>query len=145
MQTQIRTATQADEAEVYRLICILEDTALDRAAFADIYREQLADPSHHIILVGQAEVGLCAVLHLRCEGQLHHAAKTAELLEFCVDPARRGQGTGGQLFRAACEAARRAGCVQVNLVSNVSRTAAHRFYERQGMVHSHAGFTLDLG
>jgi hypothetical protein len=33
-----------------------------------------------------------------------------------------------------------AGCYRVQLTSNKSRTAAHRFYERHGFAATHEGF-----
>ena len=56
----------------------------------------------------------------------------------------RGSGVGEQMVRHAIEVARAAKCGLVQLTSDVSRTDAHRFYERLGFVASHVGFKLAL-
>ncbi|HHZ08231.1 MAG TPA: GNAT family N-acetyltransferase [Rhizobiales bacterium] len=56
----------------------------------------------------------------------------------------RGRGIGAAMMRFAIERAREAGARQVQLTSNNSRIAAHRFYERLGFARSHAGFKLKL-
>lgn len=45
----------------------------------------------------------------------------------------RSSGYGGELFDWITDLARRKGCAQLRLVSNVTRFGAHRFYLRKGM------------
>lgn len=56
----------------------------------------------------------------------------------------RGKGIGEAMMRFAIERAKEGGARQVQLMSNNSRVAAHRFYERLGFARSHAGFKLKL-
>lgn len=49
-----------------------------------------------------------------------------------MDDAQRSGGIGAALLLAAEAFAREQGCAQLELSSNVARTRAHRFYERQG-------------
>lgn len=56
----------------------------------------------------------------------------------------RSRGIGERMMRHAIERAREAGAAKVQLASNATRTAAHRFYERLGFVHSHFGFHMPL-
>ncbi len=56
----------------------------------------------------------------------------------------RGCGIGAAMMEFAVDRARQAGCRLVQLMSNRARTDAHRFYERLGFVHSHAGFKMKL-
>ena len=56
----------------------------------------------------------------------------------------RGRGIGEAMMRFALERASEAGARQVQLMSNNSRVAAHRFYERLGFARSHVGFKLKL-
>lgn len=56
----------------------------------------------------------------------------------------RGRGIGARMMRHAIERAREEGAAKVQLSSNATRTAAHRFYERLGFVRSHFGFHMPL-
>ena len=56
----------------------------------------------------------------------------------------RDKGLGRMFVEWAIEECRRRGCVLVQLTSDRSRGDAHRFYERLGFVHSHAGLKLTL-
>jgi len=56
----------------------------------------------------------------------------------------RGQGIGEAMMRFAIARAQETGCRQVQLTSNMARTAAHRFYARLGFTQSHAGFKMKL-
>ena len=140
----IRTAVPADCGEVYRLICILEETSLPRPAFDAVWEAQRAQPERYRCLVCEEDGKLLSVLSMRMEQQLHHAARIAESMEFAVDPACRSRGIGKEMFARACADARAAGCVQIELATNQRRTGAHHFYAREGMRCSHYSFTLPL-
>jgi ribosomal protein S18 acetylase RimI-like enzyme len=56
----------------------------------------------------------------------------------------RGRGIGEAMVRWAIGESRRRGCALVQLTTDVSRTDAHRFYERLGFVPSHVGLKLAL-
>lgn len=49
-------------------------------------------------MIGEIEGRTVAFLHLRVEGQLHHAAKIAEILEFDVERSHRGRNLGQQFL-----------------------------------------------
>ncbi|MGW4033722.1 N-acetyltransferase family protein [Streptomyces sp. NPDC004838] len=56
----------------------------------------------------------------------------------------RGSGLGTRLIEWAIEESRHRNCDLVQLTSDASRTAAHRFYEKLGFEASHIGFKLHL-
>jgi GNAT superfamily N-acetyltransferase len=56
----------------------------------------------------------------------------------------RGSGLGTAIMEWAIDESRRRGCTLVQLTSDISRTEAHRFYERLGFIPSHTGFKLKL-
>jgi GNAT superfamily N-acetyltransferase len=56
----------------------------------------------------------------------------------------RGRGEGERFVRWAVAQCRDAGCGTVQLVSEGSRTAAHRFWQKCGFVPSHVGFKMRL-
>lgn len=56
----------------------------------------------------------------------------------------RALGHGAAMIEWAVREARRRGCAIVQLTTDKSRTAAHRFYLRLGFVASHEGMKLRL-
>ena len=152
-----RKATQADEGQVYALICDMEQKELPREAFAAIFARQLED-EHYCCLVcelDQPESGqsgqqpdrqpeLAGVLNLRLEDQLHHAGRIAEIMEFAVAASCRSGGLGRLLFARACDLAREQGCTQIEVACNQLRTRTHGFYLKQGMHNFHFKFSKSL-
>ena len=61
-----------------------------------------------------------------------------------VDERLRGNGLGSAMMEWAIAEGRRRGAALVQLTSDRSRDAAHRFYERLGFTASHVGFKLML-
>lgn len=53
-----------------------------------------------------------------------------------IDAAPEGEGIGTALLEAACEAARAAGCLHVELITTNDNLRALRFYQRRGFVLS---------
>ena len=139
----IREATAADVETVYALICELEQCELSRQGFQRAFDLQRSDERYRCLL---AEEGACALamLNMRMEWQLHHAARIAEVMELVVVPAARSKGVGKRLLDAARNIARAEGCAQIELESNRRRLDAHRFYLREQMMQSHVGFTQPL-
>jgi GNAT superfamily N-acetyltransferase len=69
---------------------------------------------------------------------IYHCVETdirAELSGFVVHERQRSQGIGQRLLERAEEWAREKGCGGIGLRSNVIRSRAHAFYERQGYEH----------
>lgn len=144
----IREARFEDCEGIWHLVCTLEETELDHDAFAEVFAEQQRDGRHVTLVwtedVTGADAPIQALMNMRIEVQLHHAAKIAEVQELVVDPTLRGRGVGKELLAAARKTAREADCVRIELVTNQRRHGAHRFYEREGMHQTHYGYTLDL-
>ncbi|HSO05924.1 MAG TPA: GNAT family N-acetyltransferase [Pelomicrobium sp.] len=64
--------------------------------------------------------------------------------DLVTDEARRSGGVGGALLDRLEAEARRRGCTVLVLDSGTQRTAAHRFYFRQGMVITSFNFKKRL-
>ena len=160
----IRPAVAGDFAPIYDMVCDMEQHRLPLDDVERIFLRELNDPDHRFLvavhdwgrvhsmhdtvhgmnpspIMHEEPIG---VLHLRMEEQLHHAARVAEIMELAVAPGHRDAGTGSQLFQAACDLARKEGCIQIEVACNQLRHDAHRFYERQGMHNFHYKFSLSL-
>lgn len=57
---------------------------------------------------------------------------------------KRGEGIGEAMVRHAIAEGRTRGARLVQLMTNASRTDAHRFYERLGFSPSHVGYKIKL-
>jgi GNAT superfamily N-acetyltransferase len=70
--------------------------------------------------------------------------KYLEIEDLVAKSGERSKGYGGELFDWLVEHARENNCLQVRLVSRVSRLDAHRFYLRKGMNLEAHYFSLNL-
>ena len=139
----IRFANINDRSDIYRLICLLENTELNQERFDVILNTEL-NSDDFLILVYEEEDGICGVMEMRMTDQLHHAGRIAEIMSLYVESDRRSKSIGKQLFQEAVRYAEKAGCIQMELNSSTWRTDAHRFYEREGMNKDHFNFTMKL-
>lgn len=136
----IRRAEEGDLEACWRLVCALEERELPEKEFAEIYRDVRKDPDHLVLL--EEEGGqVRGMIHARIEAQLHHAGKTAEILELVVEEGSRKKGIGARLFRAVREWAKESGCLQLEVSSHARRKGAHAFYERMGLKKDHVTLT----
>jgi len=77
-------------------------------------------------------------------GLSRRGALRAQIEAVRVHEAYRGRGLGAAVITWAIDEARRRHCALVQLTTDKSRTAAHRFYERLGFAASHEGMKLSL-
>lgn len=70
--------------------------------------------------------------------------KYLEIEDLVAKGGERSKGYGGELFDWLVAHARENNCLQVRLVSRVSRLDAHRFYLRKGMSLEAHYFSLNL-
>lgn len=139
----IRPAAACDAASVYKLLCQLEDTRFDRAAFDARFAWQLESPAFcGYVLVDEDKV--VGFINVRVERQLHHERPVAEICELVVDAGSRGSGRGMQLFEEAVAHARACGCEGIEVTSSDRRVRAHRFYEARGMERTHVKLAMGL-
>jgi len=138
-----RRSILADCESIYKLICQLENTVLPYEGFEKTYFEQLHS-GKYISLVYESEGAVKAFINVRCENQLHHAGKIAEIMEFIVSPECRHSGLGAKMFGEAARLAKEEGCSQIEVACNQLRRDTHRFYERAGMNNFHFKFSMPL-
>lgn len=135
----IRKATLVDKEGIYRLMIELEEEELDKKAFSEIYKSNIANPQV-VYLVYEEEERLLGFISIHIQKLLHHVATIAEVQELIVNESLRGKGIGRRLFDEAKNVAKANGCLQLEVCCNQKRKASHLFYEAQGMKNSHYKF-----
>jgi GNAT superfamily N-acetyltransferase len=148
------TVRRAAEADVPAIVGLLADDELGAAreagdgdpgpylrAFAAID----ADPNQLLVVVTAQDGDVAATMQLTfLPGLSRHGALRAQIEAVRVGAAYRSHGLGQAMFTWAIAEARRRGAILVQLTSDKSRTAAHRFYDRLGFTPSHEGYKLYL-
>lgn len=130
---KIRRAKRSDAARLAELSGELGYPAKP----AEIARRlrQIKPPSQHAVLV--AESAKCRVigwLHVSVQPLLETDLR-AEVNGLVVADGERSRGAGRLLLEAAEEWARKRGCRNMSVRSNVIRERAHQFYTRNGYEH----------
>ena len=113
-------------------------------AYLSAFDEVAASP-HNRLFVAELDGAVVGTLQVTLiPGLVNRGRKRAKLESVHVDPAQRSRGIGAVMVAFAVDFARRNGVGLVELTSNKSREAAHRFYRRLGFEQSHEGFKLEL-
>ena len=140
---EIIKARDEDLDDVYRLICELENTTIDKKSFIEVYSRNLtSDDIHYILAVEDARIVGFASLHT--QHLLHHASKIGELQEIVVSKDRQGAGIGKKLFESIKKIAADKQCTLLEICCNQTRKASHEFYLKQGAQNSHYKFTMTI-
>ncbi|MEU9105856.1 GNAT family N-acetyltransferase [Streptomyces xanthophaeus] len=145
----IRPATAADLPAV---VAMLADDPLgasrespdDLTPYLAAFKRLNKDP-HQQLVVAVREDRVVGTLQLTIVPGLSRKGSTRSIIEGVrVHADERGSGLGTRFVEWAVEKSRLEGCQLVQLTSDVTRTDAHRFYERLGFTASHVGFKLQL-
>ncbi|MGA8788712.1 MAG: GNAT family N-acetyltransferase [Paenarthrobacter sp.] len=145
----LRRATKAD---LPRILALLADDQLgaarenadDLVPYQRAFDAIDADPAH-LLVVGELAGDVVATFQLSyLPGLSRKGSWRAQIEAVRVSDVLRGRGVGALMIEWAVEQARERGCSLVQLTTDKSRTAAHRFYERLGFVASHEGMKLTL-
>lgn len=137
---EIRKAQITDFEAVYGFINGLEKEVMDREVQLWIYTENLQNPNivYLLALDSGKPVGF---LSLHVQNLLHHAGPIGEIQEMFVSEEARSSGIGKQLISEIKRIASEMKIPQLEVTSSFRREAAHRFYEREGFIHTHKKFT----
>ncbi|WP_328299717.1 GNAT family N-acetyltransferase [Streptomyces sp. NBC_00435] len=107
--------------------------------------KRLTDDPHQHVVVAVREGRVVGTLQLTIAPGLSRKGATRSIIEGVrVHADERGSGLGTRFIEWAIERSRAESCQLVQLTSDVTRTDAHRFYERLGFTASHVGFKLQL-
>ncbi|MFC9589234.1 GNAT family N-acetyltransferase [Streptomyces sp. NPDC056944] len=146
---EIRPATAED---LPAIVAMLADDPLgaqrespdDLGPYVTAFERLAADPNQHVVVAvrGDKVVG---TLQLTVIPGLSRKGTTRSIIEGVrIHSDERGSGLGTQLIEWAVAESERQDCRLVQLTSDVTRTDAHRFYERLGFEASHVGFKKSL-
>ncbi|WP_407838267.1 GNAT family N-acetyltransferase [Streptomyces sp. DSM 116496] len=145
----IRTATEED---LPAIVAMLVDDPLgatrespdDLTPYVAALKRLTDDPHQHVVVAVRAG-RVVGTLQLTIVPGLSRKGSTRSIIEGVrVHADERGSGLGTRFIEWAIEQSRAENCSLVQLTSDVTRTDAHRFYERLGFTASHVGFKLQL-
>ena len=144
----IRDANTDDLNAIARL---LADDGLGRGrerpgdpVYAQAFARMSAQPGNVYMVVEQDGEILACLQYTLIHGLSRSGASRAQIEGVRVHASQRGKRLGEILMQAAIDRARSDGASLVQLTTDRSREAAHRFYERLGFKASHWGMKLDL-
>jgi GNAT superfamily N-acetyltransferase len=145
----IRRATAADVAGIVAMIAddqlgAVRESTDDLTPYLHAFELIDTDPNQ-VLVVAECNDELVGTLQLTIIPGLSRRGASRGLIEAVrVAAPARGSGLGTTLIEWAIEESRTRGCTLVQLTSDKTRTAAHRFYDRLGFTNSHEGFKLKL-
>lgn len=129
----VRLATEADAADVARLISAFRDwqgrEGPNDASIEASVRRLLADENTEYLLAGDPPA---AVLQLRFRHSVWTGTDDAHLEDLFVEDAARGSGLGRELVDAALDRARERGCGRIELDANEANEPALQLYRSVG-------------
>lgn len=143
---------RARKGDLPRILALLADDQLgaaresadDPAPYERAFDAIDADPAH-LLVVGELNGDVVATFQLSyIPGLSRKGSWRSQIEAVRVSDVLRGKGVGALMIQWAIDQARERGCSLVQLTTDKSRTAAHRFYERLGFVASHEGMKLTL-
>lgn len=146
---EVRPATKDD---VTAIVSMLADDPLgaqrespdDLAPYLTALERLSGDP-HQRLMVAVRGGRVVGTLQLTIVPGLSRRGSTRSIIEGVrVHADERGNGLGTELIEWAIAESRQQGCQLVQLTSDITRTDAHRFYERLGFEATHLGFKLPL-
>lgn len=147
--------SRARDVDVADIVALLTDDPLGRtressslAPYMDAFRRIDADPNHLLLIVREnspTSGPAVATMQLTLLPGLSRGGATRLQVEAVrIAAGTRGSGLGSALFDRVHAYGRSCGATLAQLTSDVTRTDAHRFYERLGYTASHQGFKLPL-
>lgn len=145
----IRKARRDDIGSIVRMLAddqlgATRDDPSDLGPYLRAYDDIDADPNQFLAVVTSGDEPVGTLQLTIIPGLARRGALRGQIEAVRIHADHRGSGLGADLVRWAIDESRRRGCALVQLTSDVSRSDAHRFYERLGFTASHTGFKLTL-
>ncbi|WP_103350363.1 GNAT family N-acetyltransferase [Amycolatopsis sp. CA-128772] len=145
----IRKAQRDDVGAIVRMLAddqlsATRDDPRDLEPYLGAFDHIDADPNQLLVVVVSDNEPVGTLQLTIIPGLARRGALRGQIEAVRIRADHRGSGLGANLIRWAINESRQRGCALVQLTSDVSRTDAHRFYERLGFAPSHTGFKLKL-
>jgi ribosomal protein S18 acetylase RimI-like enzyme len=142
----VRPATEQDISRILELYEMLtgERHDLSRQKTGPVFAEISSMPGHELLVAEENGVVVGTMVLLIVPNLSHGALPWAVVENIVVDAGYRRRGIGRLLMDYAVSRAREVGCYKVQLLSNVKRKEAHRFYRALGFQTSAYGFRMYL-
>lgn len=139
---KIRIAETDEEIESCYPVMAELRPHIAREAFLPQVRRQMSASGFQLVYLADAG-GVKAVAGIRTAEWLARG-RSLEIEDLVSAASERSKGYGGQLFDWIAGYAKEQRCVEVRLVSHVTRYRAHQFYLRKGMVIDAHFFSMPL-
>jgi GNAT superfamily N-acetyltransferase len=146
---EIRPAVRTDVPAIVGMLAddllgATRETPDDLPPYYEAFDKLDNDPHQHL-MIAIKDGKPAGTLQLSIQqGLARRGASRAVIEAVRVHRDLRGEGLGTELIEWAIAEAKALGASVVQLTSDNTRTDAHRFYQRLGFAHSHAGFKLQL-
>jgi predicted N-acetyltransferase YhbS len=127
METTLRAAVPADAPRLSELLRQLGWSVPPDAVVAELS----ASPTTEVV-VAECQGDVVGLIAVTTRRQFQRAGNLITIDTLVVDESKRSQGIGEQLVGVAVAAAQRTDAQAIELVSNLRRVDARRFYERLG-------------
>jgi predicted N-acetyltransferase YhbS len=127
METTLRFAVPSDAPRVSELLDQLGWSVPPDSVVAELS----ASPTTEVV-VAECDGDVVGVIAVTTRRQFQRAGNLITIDTLVVDESNRSQGIGEQLVGVAVEAALRSNAQAIELVSDLRRVEARRFYERLG-------------
>lgn len=114
------------------------------AAYSNAFAAMRAQVGNQLLVAAIADEIVGCLQLVIIPGVSRLGALRGQIEGVRVASSHRGRHIGEALVRDAIERCRQAGCVLVQLTTDVSRVDAKRFYERLGFAATHVGMKLAL-
>jgi GNAT superfamily N-acetyltransferase len=145
----IRRARRGDVGAIVRMLAddqlgATRDDPRDLEPYLRAFDEIDADANQLLMVAASGDEPVGTLQLTIIPGLARRGALRGQIEAVRIHADHRGSGLGAEIMQWAIDESRRRGCALVQLTSDVSRTAAHRFYERLGFEPTHTGFKLKL-
>lgn len=128
---KIRKANSKDFPVITFLIKELwKHRRLNKSKLQTIYNKHLKSGKLFFLHIEDGEPNGLITLNTKLD--IENLGKVGLIEEFVVSEKYRGKGIGKKLMNHALKEAKKLGCVEVQLYSNLKRKSAHKFYKKSG-------------